>query len=35
MEQVEPIRVPRKTAAIKKIVKGQKHPRNYLLPLWR
>jgi len=31
MEQVEPIRDPRKVAAIKKMLKGQDHPRDYLL----
>ncbi len=31
MEQVEPIRDPRKIAAIKKILRDQDHPRNYLL----
>ena len=31
MEQVEPIRDPRKVAAIKKILRGQDHPRDYLL----
>ena len=31
MEQVEPIRDPRKVAAIKKILRDQDHPRNYLL----
>ena len=31
MEQVEPIRDPRKLAAIKKMLKGQDHPRDYLL----
>ena len=31
MEQVEPIRDPRKVAAIKKMLRGQDHPRDYLL----
>ena len=31
MEQVEPIRDPKKVAAIKKMLKGQAHPRDYLL----
>ena len=31
MNAVEPIRDPRKVAAIKKMLKGQDHPRDYLL----
>ena len=31
MEQVEPIRDPKKVAAIRKILKGQDSPRDYLL----
>lgn len=31
MEQIEPIRDPRKVVAIKKQLKGQEHPRDYLL----
>lgn len=31
MEQVEPIRDPRKVAAIKKMLRDQGHPRDYLL----
>ena len=31
MNTVEPIRDPRKVAAIKKMLKGQDHPRDYLL----
>jgi len=31
MERVEPIRDPRKVSAIKKMLRGQDHPRDYLL----